>query len=88
MEYKVSGDHAGGWEVSLKGERIAFVQGPSSALVALAAAERLNQDKGFHDGWLGRLLQLTGQCTYPNCKCIVGTSTTSPEPVCPKGLKR
>lgn len=25
-------------------------------------------------------------CTYPRCKCIVSTSTTSPEPTCPLGL--
>lgn len=25
-------------------------------------------------------------CTYPNCKCIVSTSTSNPQPVCPKGL--
>jgi hypothetical protein len=27
-------------------------------------------------------------CTYPRCKCIVSTSSTSPEPTCPKGLER
>lgn len=25
-------------------------------------------------------------CTYHNCKCIVQTSTSQPEPICPKGL--
>lgn len=24
------------------------------------------------------------KCTYPRCKCIVQTSTSQPEPVCPK----
>lgn len=27
-------------------------------------------------------------CTYPRCKCIVSTSTSQPEPVCPLGLHR
>jgi len=27
-------------------------------------------------------------CTYPRCKCIVNTSTTQPEPVCPLGLEQ
>ena len=27
-------------------------------------------------------------CTYPACKCIVSTSTSQPEPVCPKGLQQ
>jgi hypothetical protein len=26
-------------------------------------------------------------CTYPNCNCIVSTSTSQPEPVCPRGLE-
>lgn len=26
------------------------------------------------------------RCTYPECKCIVSTSTSDPEPTCPKGL--
>jgi len=26
-------------------------------------------------------------CTYPRCKCIVSTSTSQPEPKCPKGLE-
>jgi hypothetical protein len=25
-------------------------------------------------------------CTYPRCKCVVQTSTSQPEPVCPHGL--
>lgn len=25
-------------------------------------------------------------CTYPDCKCIVSTSTSNPEPKCPLGL--
>lgn len=28
-----------------------------------------------------------GACSYPNCSCIVSTSTSQPEPVCPKGLE-
>lgn len=27
-------------------------------------------------------------CQYPNCKCIVSTSTSQPEPICPKGLPK
>lgn len=27
-------------------------------------------------------------CSYPDCKCIVSTSTSQPEPECPKGLER
>lgn len=27
-------------------------------------------------------------CNYPNCKCIVSTSSSQPEPDCPKGLER
>ncbi|HEY6020071.1 MAG TPA: hypothetical protein VIY48_09260 [Candidatus Paceibacterota bacterium] len=27
-------------------------------------------------------------CTYPECNCIVSTSTSHPEPECPKGLSR
>lgn len=27
-------------------------------------------------------------CTYPRCRCIVQTSTTSPEPTCPMGLRK
>lgn len=30
----------------------------------------------------------TPYCTYPKCKCIVSTSTTQPEPICPKGLNQ
>lgn len=28
------------------------------------------------------------RCTYPRCRCIVLTSTSEPEPGCPKGLLR
>ena len=28
------------------------------------------------------------RCTYPRCRCIVSTSTSEPEPACPKGLPR
>lgn len=31
---------------------------------------------------------VTQRCTYPACKCIVSTSTTAPEPMCPQGLER
>lgn len=27
-------------------------------------------------------------CTYPRCRCIVSTSTSQPEPDCPKGLPK
>lgn len=30
--------------------------------------------------------QASGYCTYPNCKCIVETSTTQPAPDCARGL--
>jgi hypothetical protein len=26
-------------------------------------------------------------CTYPQCKCVVQTSTSRPEPDCPRGLR-
>lgn len=35
-------------------------------------------------GWVGLM---TDYCTYPKCKCVVSTSTSQPEPVCPKGLE-
>jgi hypothetical protein len=28
------------------------------------------------------------RCTYPRCRCVVSTSTSEPEPACPKGLPR
>lgn len=28
------------------------------------------------------------RCSYPQCKCIVRTSTTQPTPVCPRGLRQ
>ena len=27
-------------------------------------------------------------CTYPLCRCVVATSTTSPRPRCPRGLEQ
>lgn len=30
-------------------------------------------------------LEAPSVCTYPRCKCIVSTSTSQPEPVCPNG---
>ena len=27
-------------------------------------------------------------CTYPRCKCVVSTSTSQPEPVCPLGREK
>ena len=48
---------------------------PSDDLIAAATAS------------LALLNNLT-RCTYPRCKCIVSTSTTNPEPVCPKGLPK
>lgn len=30
----------------------------------------------------------TDPCTYPNCTCVVSTSTSQPEPVCPRGYSK
>lgn len=44
------------------------------------------------DDWAVILAAVDGHpavpCAYPRCKCIVQTSTSSPEPICPLGLKR
>lgn len=28
------------------------------------------------------------RCTYPKCRCIVSTSSSQPEPICPKALPK
>jgi hypothetical protein len=32
--------------------------------------------------------EIPERCSYPRCKCIVSTSTSQPEPECPKGLQQ
>lgn len=39
----------------------------------------------WEQGWCERDEELRRHCTYPNCKCIVQTSTSQPDPVCPHG---
>jgi hypothetical protein len=57
MKYKVVGGVPGTsevWAVAVEGEIVASLHGPMSALVALAACEKLNSDFQM-DGWVHRL---------------------------------
>lgn len=36
------------------------------------------------EAFVQRVTSVPALCTYPNCKCIVSTSTTNPEPSCPR----
>ena len=53
-----------------------------------AADEQPVHEQPVHEQPTSGGTQPAEKCTYPRCKCTVHTSTSQPEPLCPKGLDR
>lgn len=53
-----------------------------------AACDRLQKEFSDPGVQAGIAQVLAHHCTYPVCKCIVGTSTLQPESVCRLGLEK